>query len=500
MTIRFLTQSQMSRAVDFMESHLGKSKKEIDFDRMEDAMNVDYRVGNVVRKALEKYYYFSPLSFEKILNQEELSKMKIGSPEVLRTQIFKMVSGRGGFVSMSERKYFMKRLEEEYGIPRQKLEQLIWLDMEENHVLKKMETNLDRKQMVEDMLNYYNYLSLRNLLRRSSMMLIKFDDGLKTDFVKTVYWDCKRMFMLCDFTRFSCIVYPPKEILPRNYGLILSRILRRLVKYNPDEVVLKIGRRKVELTDEILQRCLRIEPAEEQITFDSTIEENFARLFGTEKNHWKLVREPEPIITEDVVFIPDFSLERGDRKIYLEVIGFWTEEYRMKKREKLKKLRDLEIILLIDRKYRNEFYDIGFPQFYYKGGKFPVWEMMRYLSKYEEEEVEEKKKKVAENKKEITEKLKKEKFFSIKALSKIFDCYEEEVSSLAEQVESESFVFVKGVGLFSKKYYQSLIEKDWSGNLKEVQSKLNGIPLSFLENIGYKIEWKSLVEAVVRKT
>jgi hypothetical protein len=47
------------------------------------------------------------------------------------------------------------------------------------------------------------------------------------------------------------------------------------------------------------------------------------------------------------VIIPDFSLERSGVKVYLEVVGFWTEEYLHRKTEKLKQI-DAKMLLLVD--------------------------------------------------------------------------------------------------------------------------------------------------------
>jgi hypothetical protein len=44
------------------------------------------------------------------------------------------------------------------------------------------------------------------------------------------------------------------------------------------------------------------------------------------------------------VLIPDFSFEREGAKLYMEVVGFWTTEYLMRKIEKLKKTRERMLV------------------------------------------------------------------------------------------------------------------------------------------------------------
>ncbi len=69
--------------------------------------------------------------------------------------------------------------------------------------------------------------------------------------------------------------------------------------------------------------------------------------FQAVKSGWTLKREPEPVSAGNQVIIPDFSLERAGLKIYLEIVGFWTEEYLLRKAEKLKQV-EVKMILLVN--------------------------------------------------------------------------------------------------------------------------------------------------------
>ena len=73
--------------------------------------------------------------------------------------------------------------------------------------------------------------------------------------------------------------------------------------------------------------------------FDSVVEEKFARKFldlGAGLG-WKLVREPDPLIVSGGrAFIPDFLFVKpGRKKVYLEIVGFWTPDYLQRKFQKL---------------------------------------------------------------------------------------------------------------------------------------------------------------------
>ena len=84
--------------------------------------------------------------------------------------------------------------------------------------------------------------------------------------------------------------------------------------------------------------------------FDSSVEEKFAKRFEQAETGWRLTREPDPLVLSNGgAFIPDFMFEKYDKKIYLEIVGFWTKEYLERK---LQKLADI-FISADSRKKRN---------------------------------------------------------------------------------------------------------------------------------------------------
>src|ERR671914_818971 len=71
-------------------------------------------------------------------------------------------------------------------------------------------------------------------------------------------------------------------------------------------------------------------------SFDSAVEEKFAKRFEQAETGWRLTREPDPLVLSNGgAFIPDFIFEKYDKKVYLEIVGFWTKEYLDRKLQKL---------------------------------------------------------------------------------------------------------------------------------------------------------------------
>jgi predicted nuclease of restriction endonuclease-like RecB superfamily len=89
--------------------------------------------------------------------------------------------------------------------------------------------------------------------------------------------------------------------------------------------------------------------------FDSAVEARLARAFTALERQgraagWRLVREPAPLVAGGRVLIPDFALERGGRRVFVEVAGFWTPGYLARKRAALERLApDVPLVLAVPR-------------------------------------------------------------------------------------------------------------------------------------------------------
>lgn len=75
--------------------------------------------------------------------------------------------------------------------------------------------------------------------------------------------------------------------------------------------------------------------------FDSGVESRFAAKWGSEKRDVRTLKhESEPRFAGQEAFFPDFAFEHeSGARVLFEIIGYWTPEYLVKKREKLKQFR-----------------------------------------------------------------------------------------------------------------------------------------------------------------
>ncbi|MBA2678159.1 MAG: DUF790 family protein, partial [Ktedonobacteraceae bacterium] len=182
-------------------------------------------------------------------------------------------------------------------------------------------------------------------------------------------------------------LYGPQDVTgaPQQYGLRLARLCRMLLGYgvakNPSSQPSSRPRRKSLLPAGIVQAEARIHFLQQAYTFsmaanlpdllpapdsqaaaasrhqseselfDSGIEQSFSEAFislatSNGADGWQLEREPEPLLLDKGIFIPDFALTRGQKRIYMEILGFWTPSYRERKVQKLQQLQGRDDLLL----------------------------------------------------------------------------------------------------------------------------------------------------------
>lgn len=194
-------------------------------------------------------------------------------------------------------------------------------------------------------------------------------------------------------------LYGPREVMGgvNQYGDRLARLCRALLGYRraaPDsaafanlgalsgEAMIHLhGRPCVFTLDDRLTRLLHTSedaggetalPDDER--FDSSLERRLSADFGAleragESAGWRLEREPEPVIIGDTILIPDFALTRDQRRVYLEVAGYWRPDYRARKARKLATLAGaVALIVAAPESARSEFtgLDATYPFLWYR--------------------------------------------------------------------------------------------------------------------------------------
>lgn len=133
--------------------------------------------------------------------------------------------------------------------------------------------------------------------------------------------------------------------------------------------------------------------------YDSSLEEKFALKFEHLANRWKIKREPDPLIVGNgVAFIPDFLFEKDGRKVYLEIVGFWTKEYLEKKFQKISDIlcnSNVDLFVAVDEElscsklFNPSINDLSNSKvIFFRNASVPVKKLQEYLKSIDKQQIE----------------------------------------------------------------------------------------------------------------
>ena len=247
------------------------------------------------------------------------------------------------------------------------VETIMWSDKDENLILTQFDI-INPK----DLILWYNLSLFQTLLFRCAELEFYVKGGI---YWKQVLRNVKRYGLMYSLEYHSasnvyddsikCILEGPFSLfkMTDKYGTSMAKLLPSIVgtptwKINGSIVKKTDSGQKIysfELSSDNTKEFLRsrIDPeyqnnsngGNSDYVYDSSLEAAFAKKFHQHFNQndkfgWKISREPDPLIADGKAMIPDFLFERFGRKVYFEIVGFWTKEYLERKSAKLKVLFD----------------------------------------------------------------------------------------------------------------------------------------------------------------
>lgn len=297
------------------------------------------------------------------------------APQTARRRLFEESAARGLALSGEGRASIVESVARGMGIAADDLEEAMWNDSEERMLVRRF-----RPVGAAELAVLYNRSLAQTLLFRCSSMEVRLRGGAHW---KRVLREVKRrrLMYVLEPARgpggepraevASCTVEGPTSLfrMTDRYGTAMARILPAVMAAPGWEVSGTIVRHtddaegpriyRFALSDKAHGALLRMpggggsgDPA----PYDSSVEERFAAAFESHfaprdaghaggadaarrpaSDHlgWRLVREPGPLIAAGRAMIPDFAFERFGRRVYLEIVGFWTRDYLRKKSEKV---------------------------------------------------------------------------------------------------------------------------------------------------------------------
>lgn len=415
----------ITKLIDYHERLLGQPQRLFAQDEARACIG-DYRLAGCLIATLSRWYSWRQREWEVTLNELRPDVTTAWPPEYtssiqLRLALFDYINEHcQGFLANHERAVILRDFASLYQLDSSALEYLLALDSDEEALLTR---DANRPPEPQEVATLYNQWAFESALFNSSSVYFVINcrafaaqEGIgmgagaaikRLSFLARklgVYYDLAYDDAAAEMTgpeRLTLTLYGPQEVsgAPQQYGLRLARLCRLLLGYGSSQVPRKrsafataiveaeatvhLGQRSYQFS--LDGQLLRLFPAQEgqaeptpgpSVTlFDSGIEQSFGEAFMALAvrqgvDGWKLEREPEPLLLKQQIFIPDFALTRDQRRIYVEILGFWTPSYRERKVQKLQQLRERDdLVLVIPVEAKEAFASVtpSFPVVYYTG-------------------------------------------------------------------------------------------------------------------------------------
>ena len=290
----------------------------------------------------------------------------IANPIIIRQKLFEESSKQGLALSDSQRQDIIQQIANQMHLSSDEIETIMWSDKDDNLVLTQFDS-INPK----DLILWYNLSLAQTLLFKCTGLEFYVKGGL---YWKQVLRNVKRYGLMYNLEYNSdddnddsikCVLEGPLSLfkMTDRYGTSMAKLLPSIIGTPTWKIKGSIVRKtddgqkiyQFELSSENTKEFLRSitdttyqnngNNENDDYVYDSSVEVAFAKIFNqffdqNNKFGWKISREPDPLIADGKAMIPDFLFERFGRKVYLEIVGFWTKEYLDRKATKLKALFD----------------------------------------------------------------------------------------------------------------------------------------------------------------
>jgi uncharacterized protein len=304
------------------------------------------------------------------------------NPVDLRRKIFQATEKVGLPTTTEKRQRIIETVVSEMALTTENFEENLYADLDDELILEKFTPPTGY-----ELLEQYNLSLSQTLLFDSTELTFTASGNWQS-----LFYFVKKLGLIYEVYRDNGLwvkIDGPASLfkLTKRYGISIAKLLPIIVT-NPEWAI--TAKILWKYTNEICNfkiesqkhSSLPKKPNLPIVTYDSTAEESFANQFQAVKSGWTLKREPEPVPAGNQVIIPDFSLERAGAKIYVEIVGFWTEEYLLRKAEKLKHVEATMLLLVNEALACEKLRALEKrPQlnFIYYHDKIPLASILRYL-------------------------------------------------------------------------------------------------------------------------
>ncbi|MBI4498553.1 MAG: DUF790 family protein [Chloroflexi bacterium] len=368
----------LAKAILRLEARRGRPRGEVGPEALDPLFPQGlggYRAARVVWACLLEHYRFRGASLADALGPAAaaaLAAQGMTTPWDLRRRLFTLLGRATGFTARQDRDRTLTALARDLAladVPPGALEAALWLDAPEAETLERP----GELPEVAGLLARFRRRVLEALLFHSRELRLHLPTGAAW---RAAYRTAKALRLAADPEPggFLTLQGWAAAFADRGTGARLADAALYLVAVHGAR-----GRAVVDLNGQAYLLALddtvasALPPATATPPdFDSSVEARLYRgvqALGPSRRGWTLEREPPALVADDAVLIPDFLCRRGDLAVHLEVVGFWTEDYRRRKLAKLRvlaaNLPDLRLALAVADGLPG-FDDLPFPALVYR--------------------------------------------------------------------------------------------------------------------------------------
>lgn len=406
--------------------------------------------------------------FAKVL--ERFSELEVRSPvDPVKIRFF--LFERGYVTDSEEREKILKEASEKFGIGSDEVTKFMYSDLDDEKVL--TETP---EISPEELLKFYNLSLLQTTLFDSLRMTFWTSSNHEEIFRKI-----KILGLMYEIVDGSVEITGPASILKmvRKYGTSMAKLIPSIIKSEKWRIFAEVLYDKVYFL-EIEDSSRHLFPYfEEKVEYDSSLEEEFERTIKTILPV-EVKKGAEVVKAGNKAFIPDFVIKSRDKKVYVEIAGFWTPEYIKRKVEKIKEAK-IPILLIARKDLAVSEKKLDEKEIVLFEKKLPFAEIVRRIKNFISEERE----------------LKIE--GNIVKLPELAEKISVSVPKILKQISDDYLIL--GNYAVKKDFYNEMrkVFEDETAEVEEFLKKHN-ISYDILEHFGYKVVWIGLDKFKIIKT
>ena len=516
---------EIAQLIVYYERLLGQPQRLFSLDDARACVG-EYRLAHCLIATLSHWYVWRQYEWGEIV--QTLSKQpdlaEITSPIQLRLTLYNYINEHySGFLDAQTRSNALETFAQMYALTLDELEYLLTIDTDDEARLVRTTAAPPTPQEVVTLYNQwafeaalFNASSVRFLIDCNAFSKNQLSPTTGVGAViKRLCYIARKIGVYYDLAYeqtlpgmpplLSLTLYGPQEVTgaAQQYGLRLARLCRILMGYGVAHTETARKTKKPSLANTIVEASATVhflqrsytfkmdaallnllpamehdgsqEQTEETQIFDSSIEQFFAEAFtalaaSQGADGWRLEREPEPLLLEKSIFIPDFALTRAQHRIYVEILGFWTPTYRERKLQKLLQLQERnDLVLALPRDAKDAFSSIlsAFPIVFYDG-QLSATELLAVLRTYYDDFAE----RLAQiDVMAVRERIQREGFLSERVCAEVLHCYRRtELQQAVAGIINEEIVFSVGVGLYTSTWMEQARQTflAWIGETRSV--------------------------------